>query len=63
MKLIHVKRTTRIENRYTRKMGNLKTNVTRIKKYFINIPVKTIHSYRQTYYGEVKNCEECSLKA
>jgi hypothetical protein len=48
MKLIHVKRTTRIENRYTRKMGNLKTNVTRIKKYFINIPVKTNSQLQQT---------------
>ena len=63
MKLLHVKRRTKIEKRYHRKMGILSTNVTYIKKYIFNIPVKTLHKYRETYYGEVKDCRECSIAA
>lgn len=63
MKLIHVKRKTKTENSYTQKMGILKTNVTRIRRYFLHIPITTLHTYRQTYYGEVKNLDECSLRA
>jgi hypothetical protein len=25
------------------------------------ITLKTIHKYRQTYYGKIKDCEECVL--
>lgn len=63
MNLIQVKRTTKPEVRYTKKMGELHTNVTYIKKYILNIPVKTIHKYRETYYGEIKDCGECNLAA
>tara|TARA_R110002049_G_scaffold245393_1_gene419341 strand:- start:13612 stop:13818 length:207 start_codon:yes stop_codon:yes gene_type:complete len=61
MKLIHIKRNTKVEDRYTPKMGRLLTEVTYIKKVFLNIPIKTIHKYRGTYYGEVKDCSECNL--
>jgi hypothetical protein len=61
MKLIRVKRQTRVEKRFSPKMGKLYTNVTYIKKEFLTIPVKTLHKYRQTYYGEIKDCEECLL--
>ncbi|MCA0154150.1 hypothetical protein [Winogradskyella vincentii] len=62
MKLISVKRQTRVETRFTKKMGCLKTNVTYIKKQILNIPYKTIHKYRETYYGEVKDCKHCMLE-
>ena len=62
MKLISVKRKTVIEDRYTPKMGKLQTRVTYIKKKVLNIPIKTIHKYRETYYGEVKDCEACDLQ-
>jgi hypothetical protein len=42
-------------------MGKLTTKVTRIKKQFLGIPYKTLHSYRETYYGEVKELEDCNL--
>ncbi len=42
-------------------MGLLATKVTYIKKQFLNIPIKTIHKYRETYYGEVKDCEDYQL--
>ncbi|TMM32220.1 hypothetical protein FDT66_01785 [Polaribacter aestuariivivens] len=62
MKLIRIKRKTQLEQRHTRKMGVLSTNVTYIKKTFLNlIPLKTLHKYRETYYGEIKDCEDCVL--
>lgn len=62
MKLIKIKRETRLEQRHTRKMGVLNTNVTYIKKMFLNfIPLETLHKYRETYYGEIKDCEDCVL--
>ncbi|MGB5377761.1 hypothetical protein [Muriicola sp.] len=61
MKLVQIKRKTRSEKRYSKKMGKLTTRVTYIKKYVAGLPVKTLHTYRQTYYGEVKNCEDCNL--
>jgi hypothetical protein len=61
MKLISIQRRTRPEERFTPKMGLLQTKVTYIKKQFLNIPFKTLHKYRETYYGEVKDCEDCNL--
>jgi hypothetical protein len=61
MKLISIKRETRQESRFTKKMGALTTNVTYIKKQFLSIPFKTLYKYRETYYGEVKDCEDCVL--
>ena len=61
MKLIYIKRKTVYENRYSKKMGQLRARVTYIKKYFLGIPVNTLHAYRETYYGEVKDCNDCHL--
>ncbi len=61
MKLISIKRETKPEERYTPKMGQLMTKVTYIRKQFLTIPYKTLHKYRETYYGEVKACEDCNL--
>ena len=61
MKLISIKRETKPEERFTPKMGLLQTKVTYIKKQFLNIPYKTLHKYRETYYGEVKDCKDCNL--
>jgi hypothetical protein len=61
MKIIDIKRNTKSEIRYSRKMGELTTKVTYVKKYFLGLPIKTLHKYRETYYGEVKNCDDCML--
>ena len=61
MKFILVKRKTIKEKRYSPKMGQLDTKVTYIKKYMFGVPVKTLHTYRKTYHGEVKDCNDCSL--
>nr|WP_299624557.1 hypothetical protein [uncultured Tenacibaculum sp.] len=61
MKLFHIKRKTKIENRFSPQMGRLITKVTYIKKYFMFLPVNTLHKYRETYYGEVKMCDDCHL--
>jgi hypothetical protein len=42
-------------------MGKLTTRVTYIKKYVMGVPVRTLHKYRETYYGEVKDCDDCVL--
>jgi hypothetical protein len=61
MKLLYVKRKTKTEKRYSYTMGVLTTKVTYIKKYLAGIPLKTIYKYRETYYGNVKNCQDCNL--
>jgi hypothetical protein len=63
MKLIYIKRKTRYENRFGQKMGRLRTQVTYIKKYILGVPVTTLHKYRETYYGEIKDCTDCRLSA
>lgn len=61
MKLIKIKRETSLETRYSQKMGKLTTKVVRIKRYLFGIPIKTLHKYRETYYGEIKDCKDCNL--
>ncbi|MFY0712827.1 hypothetical protein J1D01_04055 [Seonamhaeicola sp. NFXS20] len=61
MKILKVKRKTTYEKRHTVKMGELTTKVTYIKKYFLGLPIKTLHKYRETYYGEVKDCNDIML--
>ena len=61
MKFLYIKRKTKIEMRYSSMMGELTTKVTYIKKYLAGIPIRTIHKYRETYYGNVKNCQDCNL--
>lgn len=61
MKLIKIKRKTKQENRFAPKMGRLNAKVTYVKKLFLGMPIKTLHKYRETYYGEVKDCKDCIL--
>lgn len=61
MKLIAITRRTKLERRYTEKMGMLSTKVTYIKKTMLGIPLKTLYAYRKTYYGEVKECHDCVI--
>lgn len=61
MKIVYIKRKTTIEKRYSVSMGELTIKVTYIKKYLLGLPLKTIHKYRETYYGEVKDCNDCLL--
>lgn len=63
MKLVQVKRNTEYETRYSPEMGELSAKITYIRKYVLGIPVKVLHKYRETYYGEVKDCEDCVLNS
>ncbi|WP_324297660.1 hypothetical protein [Galbibacter sp.] len=63
MLLVKVKRKTRLEKRYSKKMGNISVKVTYIRKHLFGIPLRTIHKYRETYYGQVKDCADCVLTA
>ena len=61
IKMIRIKRITKNEKRYSRKMGLLDCNVTRIQKTIFGFPFKQLHAYRETYYGEVKSLSDCDL--
>ena len=61
MKIIQIKRSTKQEKYYSSAMGILNSKVIYIKKHVLGFPVKTIHKYRETYYGEVKDCGDCNL--
>ncbi|KAB5490240.1 MULTISPECIES: hypothetical protein [Flagellimonas] len=63
MKLSKIKRETKYEKRYSVKMGELTTQVTYIKRYIMGLPIRTLHKYRETYYGEVKDCKDCNISA
>ncbi|MCB0372526.1 MAG: hypothetical protein KDD31_05925 [Muricauda sp.] len=63
MRLSKIKRETKYEKRYSVKMGELTTQVTYIKRYILGLPVRTLHKYRETYYGEVKDCKDCQVSA
>ncbi len=63
MKLSKIKRETKYEKRYSVKMGELTTQVTYIKRYILGLPVRTLHKYRETYYGKVKDCKDCKITA
>lgn len=63
MKLIYVKRKTKLEPRYHKRMGRLVAKVVYIKKFVLGIPVATLQRYRETYIGEVKSCEDCRVYA
>lgn len=61
MKIIYIKRRTNYEKRYSVQMGELTTKVTYIKKYILGCPIQTLHEYRKTYYGQVKDTKDCML--
>jgi hypothetical protein len=63
MKIIRAKRKTTFENRFHPNMGRICTPVRRIQISFLGLPFKTLHKYRNTYNGEVKDCEDCNLKS
>ena len=63
MKIVQVKRNTEYEKRYSPKMGELTAKITYIRQYVLGIPVKTLHKYRETYYGEVKDCRDCVINS
>lgn len=61
MKIFQIKRKTKQEKYYSSAMGMLNSRVTYIKKCVFGFPIKTIRKYRETYYGEIKNNDDCNL--
>jgi|TARA_Y100000389_G_scaffold152002_1_gene151868 hypothetical protein len=59
--MIRIRRTSRYEDMYHPNMGYLVANVVRIQKTFLGFPFKTLHKYRETYYGEIKDVKDCVL--
>lgn len=61
MSFIKVKRKITYEKGYNIKVGELTTKVIQIKKYLFGLPFKTVHKYRKTYYGKIKDYDDCIL--
>jgi hypothetical protein len=60
--MVSIERETKYEDRYHPNMGVLITRVTRIKlKLFGVLPLKTLHAYRETYNGKIKDLKNCKL--
>lgn len=59
--MFKIKRITSFENYYHPNMGILKSRIVKIKKFFLGIPIETLHEYRETYYGEIKDCKNCKI--
>ena len=61
MNVVHIKRRTKTKKQYNERIGLLTTKITYIKKYFIGVPIKTVHQYGRTYYGQGKKSDDCFL--
>lgn len=62
MNILSVKRKSKFENIYSPKMGRLVAKITSVKLFLFGlISIKTLHKYRNTYYGEVKDVKDCNL--
>jgi len=61
MKIFHLKRKTEYQKYYSTAMGSLNSRVVYIKKCFLGIPFKTIHKYKEIYYGEIRKRDDCHL--
>lgn len=59
--IISVQRNTQLESRFHPRMGWLSTRVTRIQKTILGIPYQTLHKYRETYFGQIKDCADCEV--
>lgn len=63
MKFLQIKRKTKNEIRFTKNMGSLSCRVTKIwLTLFGLVPIKKLHSYRDTYYGKIKDLKNCNLQ-
>ena len=60
---ITIQRKTKQESRFHPKMGALSTQVTRIQKTIFGLPIQTLHKYRETYHGQMKDCVDCKISA
>ncbi|WP_339840183.1 hypothetical protein [uncultured Maribacter sp.] len=61
MKFIYVKRQSNTKELYRTRTELKNLKVTSITKYFLGIPIKNMHTYRQIYYGRKNNAIEKML--
>ncbi|WP_091620304.1 hypothetical protein [Maribacter orientalis] len=61
MKFIYVKRQSSTKELYRTRTSLKNLKVTSITKYFLGIPIKKVHTYRQIYYGRKNNAIEKML--
>ncbi len=61
MKFIYIKRQSVIKELYRTRTGLKNSKVTSITKYFLGIPIKEVHTYKQIYYRRKNNAIEKML--
>ncbi|MEP2281060.1 hypothetical protein [Maribacter sp.] len=61
MKLFYIRRESNTKELYRTRNGLKKSKVTSITKYFMGIPIKTLHTYRQIYHRRKNNAVEKML--
>lgn len=61
MKLFYIKRQSVTKELYRTKTGLKNSKVTSITKYFLGIPIKQLHNYKQIYYRRKNNAVEKML--
>lgn len=61
MKFFYIKRRSVVREIYRTRVGLLNSKVTSVTKYFLGIPIKKVHTYKQTYYGVKDNAIEKML--
>lgn len=52
MKFFYLKRNTTLEESQTNRLGKMNTKITQIKKYVLGFPIKTLRTYKETYYRD-----------
>ena len=61
MKFIYIKRKSKTKELYRTRTLLKNSKVTSITKYFMGIPIQTIHTYKQIYHGRKNNAIEKML--
>ncbi len=55
MKIIYIKRQSKVREIYTTRLGKLNSKVTYIKKYFLGVRIMTIHKCTHTFFTKKNN--------
>lgn len=52
MKLFYLRRETTVGEESNVKLGKIQTKTTNIKKYLLGLPIQTLRTYKEAYYGD-----------
>lgn len=61
MKFIQIRRKTTYQKRSSRKMFEIITRITYVKRYLLGLPIKTILKTKEMYFEDKKICKDTML--